>query len=373
MTSVNNPQAPASLRRKRPVVKINGTAVGGILHMEVINNQHFQSDYFSIDIALQGQPANLNWASWGEQTDAEIECLIGDLADDGVTISNPVSQIIGLVDRVQVKQPKNMVTIEGRDYSSKLIDQATIEKFPQQTSSQIATTLATRHGLTPQVTATKTPVGSYFGRDYATTTRRQSEWDLLTYLAQQEGFEVFVRGTTLYFQPPTDPAGNPYVIQWVPPSGPGLPPTANCVALSLTREMTLARDVIVTVTSHNSKEGKAVTQTARSVNSARVGRTGKKVGPQTYTVDIPNLTAQQALVRAQQLLKEYSQHERLIEVDLPGDELLTFNTPIQLTGTGTSWDQMYFADQITRRMGFQEGYEMILRAKNHSTTSEVSS
>ena len=35
-------------------------------------------------------------------------------------------------------------------------------------------------------------------------TNEVSEWTLLTYLAQREGFDVYVEGRTLFFNPPAD-------------------------------------------------------------------------------------------------------------------------------------------------------------------------
>jgi len=56
---------------------------------------------------------------------------------------------------------------------------------------------------------------------------------------------------------------------------------------------------------------------------------------------------------------------------LPGDNSLTTRGMVQLVGTGTDWDQFYYPDTVTRRISFEEGYRMELRAKNHSTQSTV--
>jgi hypothetical protein len=62
--------------------------------------------------------------------------------------------------------------------------------------------------------------------------------------------------------------------------------------------------------------------------------------------------------------------ERVINAELAGDDTLTIRTPIQLVGTGTSFDQMYYPDTITRSISF-ESFKMRVRAKNHSTESMV--
>jgi hypothetical protein len=44
---------------------------------------------------------------------------------------------------------------------------------------------------------------------------------------------------------------------------------------------------------------------------------------------------------------------------------------VHLTGAGRGWDQLYYPDSVVRRISFEEGYRMDLRAKNHATQSTV--
>ena len=103
------------------------------------------------------------------------------------------------------------VEIDGRDLTARLLDARTQETFSNQTASQIAETLAARHGLTPNVTATQTLAGRYYAADHDRLTlgqfsRATTEWDLLTFLAAREGFEAYVSGQTLTFAPCRQPA-----------------------------------------------------------------------------------------------------------------------------------------------------------------------
>ena len=61
----------------------------------------------------------------------------------------------------------------------------------------------------------------------------------------------------------------------------------------------------------------------------------------------------------------------MLNVSLPGDNRLTTRAMVQLVGTGSGWDQMYYPDAVTRHVSFEEGYRMDLRAKNHSPQSTV--
>lgn len=362
------PPAGGQARRPIGVVKLNGTEMTGVLSVKTVNNAHSQADTFEVVIALQGQGATSNWAALGgDDSNPEIEILYGLMDPNTGKRGALTSAVLGPADKVKISQAKNTATLSGRDYSGALIDTQTFGNFTNQTASQIATTIAGNHGLTAQVVATTTPVGSKDEEtgEYSRVTRRESEWDLLTNLARNEGYSCYVRGKTLFFGPDQPPSGTPYKLTWTPAKTPGAPPSANVTSIDLERSLTLAKDIIVQVVSHHAGSGKAVTGTAQSKGSAGTGKAPSK--PQTYTIDVPGLTAAQATARAAQLLKTYSQFERVISVDMPGDPFLTFEQPLALSGTGTSWDGPYFADRIERDLSMQGGFKMKIRAKNHPT------
>ena len=172
--------------------------------------------------------------------------------------------------------------------------------------------IAARHGLTSAVTATTTLAGRYYGAEHDRITlgqfsRAMSEWDLLTYLASHEGFDVFVQGATLYFQPASKAA--PIAIDVV-----------DCLSVSLEQSFTLARDIEVTVKSWNTRQQAAFTQTARSTARSGTRRSGP---PQRIVVVRPNLSTNEALQLAQRVLADLSRHERIVRAELPGELVLT--------------------------------------------------
>lgn len=361
------PQLPIA-RQPRGIVKINGISVPWE-EIEVDNNSYYQADTFRVTLPLSAQPASMNWAWWASQADMSVECFIGFPNNaDSYTESDLKSFILGKVDELSFDPVTSQVVLVGRDLTSVFIDSHTTEKFVSQTASQIATTLATRHGLTPVVTTTTTQSQIWYAREHARITREMSEWDLLAFLAQEEGFILYVKGMELHFEPAPTSTGDPYVLSWNDGS-------LNGINISFARNFTLAKDVIVTVKSWGAKLKNGFEVTAKATHTKKKILSGlpQPAGSaQKFVYQIANLSREDALKKAQELAMQISRHEVRLSADVPGDNLLTVTTPIQVTGTGTDFDQTYYMDNVIRRISVQEGYRMDIRAKNHATDSQVS-
>jgi phage protein D len=254
---------------------------------------------------------------------------------------------------------RGVVRIEGRDLTAALIETRTQETFVNRTSSEIAQILAERHGLTAQVTSTTTPVGRYYQNEHDRITldqfsRAMTEWDLLVFLAQQEGFDVFVQGKTLHFQPKSGSIG---AISMTP---------ADMTSLRLERSLTLAEDLEVTVKSWNTRQNNAFTQTARSSESGL--QSGRR---QQYVLVRPNLTSDQALKLAQQKLADGTRHERIISMSMPGELAISARSLMRLSDTGSEFDGVYYVDSIERHLHIDHGFTQHLRCKNVVPLSEA--
>jgi len=272
--------------------------IGGAFRAEVTSNNHYAADRFRLQLQASGTEANV----WSATDQAQIEIQ---LSLDGISFT---SLIQGDIDQLRFDPLAQLVILEGRDFTSRFIQARTQETFANQTSSQIAATLAARHGLSAQVAPTTTPVGAYWQLEHDRTTldsfsRTASEWDLLIGLASHEGFDVFVSGTTLFFQPPVA-ASTPSGILSLQPTilGP-----ANLMSLSMERSLVLAGNIAVTVRSWNSRQAQSFVQTVASSETASP--------QQTYVYIVPNLTPDAALRLAQSRLKELTSHERVIEAE----------------------------------------------------------
>jgi phage protein D len=258
-----------------------------------------------------------------------------------------------------------------------LIDSKTHETFLNKTSSQIVTDLAGRHGLTPVVTQTQGLVSRFYQQDHDRITLGQfskttTEWDLITYLGQNEGYDAYVKGQELHFEPSNDAStATPTVVNYAPATqgGQSASPVCDVIDLRLERSLTLAKDIKVTIQSWHSGKAKAIVATAQGSGSSKGG--GAKDAAQTVFRVIPNLTKDEADKRAKALLEELTRHERVISYSQPGEAALTARSMVRLQGTGSSWDQTYYVDTISRSMRFDGGFVQHVRCKNHSTDSNA--
>jgi phage protein D len=224
----------ATLRQPRLNVLANGVPVPGAAAATVCSNNYRAADRFRVSLAA---------ATAGSLIDADTITLEVQFSLDGGTSFQSV--ITGAVDALDFDAVQGKLSLTGRDLSAGLIEARTQETFANQTASEIATTLAGRHGLAAQVTATTTPAGRYWELEHDRIvlnafSQATAEWDLLVSLAQHEGFDIWVSGATLYFQP--QQTNTPVVIT-----------PQDCVSLRLEHALTLAGDVEVIVKSWHSR------------------------------------------------------------------------------------------------------------------------
>lgn len=353
----------SQVRRPRGLVKINGQAMPSWLAWDWNGNSLYQADTFSADLALSGMPAGRDGRWWSEQGEIEVELFAGFPADAEVFGEGDLtSMFVGFADEVEVEWETNVVRLTGRDRTAAFTDNKTSEKFPNQTASQIASTLAARRGLTAAVKATSTRVGKYYKDTRTRLEDDRTEWDLLTWLAREEGFVVYVKGRELHFEPPATRAT--YTVERRG-ADQGVTPSGDFVRLRTSRVLTVANDITVTVRSWNSKEKKAFVRKATR-------KKGQGQHVQQYSYTIPGLTPEQAQQRANQLLAELSRHEMKLQLDGPADNVLGKADLITLTGTDSAFDQTYFPDTVHRSLDFEGGYRWAVTAKNHSPESQPS-
>jgi phage protein D len=345
------------LSSRKPVLRllVNGYMLSGVIEADVISSGNFSADRFDAKIALDNTD-QCGAPFWASQVGIQIEILVG---FDEV---NFTSLIMGVVDTVTIDPIKGLLRISGRDLSAKLIDTHIQGTFSNQTSSEIAISIAQRHGLSPNVTRTNALVGRYYQNEHDKISLDQfsqttTDWDLLTFLARHEGFGLSVIGNTLNFGPPVQSLAPAYLIT-----------PADCIGITLERRLSLAGNIEVVVKSWSSCQKSAFVQSVRA-NSQSGGMASQYGTPQRYVYIYPNLTPDQALQFAQGKLSELTVHERTIEAFLPGDLLLAATGMLQLSETCTEFDQLYFIDSIERRISADSGFTQFVRAKNSSTTS----
>jgi len=331
----------SALRAPALRVFANGTLVGGALSADISTVGYHSADRFRVAAAL----AAVDAAWFAAQSNVMIDVQIG-LDGGWVTLAH------GLVDSVSIDPIEGLLHLDGRDLTASLIAARTSETFANRTASEIVQLLAGRHNLTASVTPTSRPVGRYYDSEHDRSTLHQfarvtTEWDLLVFLALQEGYVVYVEGTNLHFHPAFATASANWLLRPV-----------DCVALRLDRALTLAADVEVVVRSWSSRQQAGCVQSA-TANGGAGGGTA-----QQYVFVRPNLTPDQALQFAQSMLADLTQHERTVSATIPGELAMTPRDMVTLQGSGTAFDQSYRIMRIDRSISAQHGFVQHLQAKS---------
>ena len=334
--------ATSSARTPQVLVLVNGSAMPGIVDVEIASNNHLGADRFSITASLAVTGYDV-WA--GDILDLEVRVAVA---------GNWTSLIYGQTDQVEIDLGRGEVRVDGRDLTSRFIEARIEDSFENQTASDIANMLAQRRGLQAVVTPTTSIVGRDFENSYSRVTLDQhtkltTEWDLLTHLAEGEGFDVWIDGQSLYFAPPDQSAS---VLSLTP---------QDCSSIRLQRLVTLSAGLAVRVRSWDCRGQMSVEQTATS-----------KIGsdpPRTYVVVKPNLSAGGAQIIAQRLLTQMAQNERCVIIEMPGDVVTRPRDILALTGSGTDFDGIWTISSIERRLSFQHGFTQAIEARMPAWTA----
>jgi len=336
------------LRSPRALVSINGQATPWE-SWEVDSNTFQTADTARVVIPVSRLIAATSLSSLLEQPTLSVEIQASEDGQGMTTLFR------GNADTLRFAPGNFQIELACRDRTADLIAKRTTEKFQNRTSSQVATQIAAEAGLTPAVEATSELVGNRYTIDRARTPEQRTLWDLLTWLAREEGFVVFVRGDELHFRKPPDPgAARPFEVVL---GEVGKPPQANAARYSFERVLTLANDIKVEVRSWNHKQKKGFTKTA--------GR-----GSTVHAYTFGGLSEAQAQNRADQLHAEISKHQMRLTIDGPADAALTQADAIAVTGAGAPFDQVYYIDSIRRRMDARSGFVWTIDARNVGPVAE---
>lgn len=368
---LNEPHAPQSAANApRLRITANGQVIPGALKASITSNNYYQCDHFTASFVMGMGPPG--WWDVDPPFMVEIET-----STDGKAWAAP---FIGEVDHLQAHPIDGLIEMDGRDLSARFIEARTQEPFANKSAGEVVAILAARHGMKANIQAPPGLVGRFYEQDHTNISlgqfsKAQTEWDLLVFLAQRSGCDVFMTGATLNFVPYVNPSSNPYVLNYTPPDPIAL---FNGVSLTMERSLTIAKDVKVTVQSWNSRQQRSFTKTATAAGgtqgaskspakgAARGDTHGKATAVQEHRYVIANLTEDQALKIAQQIATDLTLHERIVSVEMPGELTLTPRSMVRLQGTGTSFDQVYHVGSIERPISFDAGFRQSLRLKNSS-------
>ena len=367
MASLNNTTPLSFLKRPRVQVLTAGTVVPGLVHATMTSTNNFQCDTFELEFALWDDPKFGPSFFDVDQLDVDIQVSIA----VGNQKDNFRSILLGTTDRINIRWFQGVATLTGRDKTSLFLDAKTNQTFQNLTSSQVIEQLILGHpGISGEIDVTTTKVGAYYAHSQTQNatgefTKASTEWQLITFLAQQEGFDVWVKGNTLHFKQQILQDPTPWTINLAKPHHKPYEAVhlANVIKdIDLERNLSVAKDVKVILQSWNSNSGKVMT--------GQFGSASKTA--QVFTRQAPPNMTQDALTkRANSLALEISKNERVISWREPAaDDRFTPRNMVQIVNSGTSFDQMYYIQKITRTYSRDGGLEMDVSAKNHSVQSD---
>jgi hypothetical protein len=330
-------------------IALNGGPIYGLLHASIVTTNCFSADSFALTFAT-GAPPLADMTFWSSLSSAYVEVRV---IDTRTVVSQDM--ITGMIDSLSVDPIQGIVSIEGRDLSSSMIDAYRQQDFVNQTAAEIIATIAQYHGLTPVVTATSGNVGRYYGDGYTRLSlgqfsRIRSDWDLVVELARSNSFDVFVRGTTLYFQP-SNPAGVvPIHLAF-----------GDLKTIRFQQALTIAPSSIARVQSWNSQQMASFDSNSQG-DGAYTSQGVASPGDQPFLFSAANLTSQQVTDTAGRFAAELSRLSSVLHAEMPWDLTLSPGTIIFVDETGSAFDTIYQIDCVERLYGTTSGSTQTIRA-----------
>jgi hypothetical protein len=328
------------------VVTLDGLSIDGIKQLNIVNTNSYSCDTFSVSLVVGRSP--LTSASfWTEIQGGQID-VVADLKDG----RSGARLITGRIDTMHMDPLRQIVVLEGRDLSAGLIDAYRQQDFVNQSASEIVTTIALQHGLEPIVTTTAGNVGRYYSDGFTRLSLGQyskyrSDWDTIVQLGRQSGFDVFVQGTSLYFQPAAQPIGAPVLVS-----------ANDLLTMRVERSLYLDPDSQVSVRSWNSQDMASYSNQPNQYSNSTID----PISNQGYLFTDANLTASQVDSFAGQLGTELGRLRTVLHLEMPWNLKISARSLILLTDTQSSLNGLYVVDSLERDYSTVHGSTQRIRA-----------
>ena len=235
------------------------------------------------------------------------------------------------------------VKIEGRDLSSLLIDSSPQQDFVNQTATEIVTAIAQKHSLSPVVSGTQGNSGRFFGSDFTRLSltrfsRIRSEWDLVVQLARECQFDIYVMGTSLYFQPANSSDDTPLVIT-----------PRDLASLKINQTLWINSNPTVNVISWNSQDMKSYGSDITSTGT---------VSP--YVFGGTNLTALQVTGDTSRYVEELLRLRINLTVETTQFNTINPRNTAYLDGFAATLDGLYQINSINQTYSSSRGFKQII-------------
>ena len=267
-----------------------------------------------------------------------------------------VTMMVGQVDHISMDPQNGLIEVDGRDLTARLIKLPSTQTFVNQTSSDIASALATAAELAQNVAPTTTIVGQFYQLEHSrsslnTFTRFSTAFDIIALLAQLEGYDFWVSGTTLNFVP-VQTSGPASLVIDVPSLLSNTSVATTIKSVRFDRRVAFDDDAQVTVKSWNSRQRVALEKVYSSASAS---------GPSIVFV-APNLTDDTAQNKAKALYSDLIGHRRVVSCEMTGELTIMPRDIVQVVGS-QGWDDSYVIDTVVRKMSAQRGFTQWITAR----------
>ncbi len=323
---------PSGAQRMLVQSYLDGRLVSGLLRASVTSTNCFASDTYSLTYSLGLQAAgDANY--WCSTSSAYMELTV-----DAVSQGTPTLMISGMVDAIHIDPIQHLVTLEGRDLSSLMVDAYRQQEFVNQTASEIVTSIAQSHNLESAVAATVGAVGRYYGDGYTKLSlgqfsNCQSEWDLVAQLARDNSFDAYVQHKTLFFQASSSWKSAPIIIS-----------TNDLLGLRIERNLSLLGSVSAKVQSWSS-QNMAAYQSSEAPDKALVEVSSGNNTP-SFLFSASNSTPQQVSDAAERYTTELSRLGTMLHLEMPFNLAIVPRLAFLLQGTMSNLDTFYMIDTV---------------------------
>jgi phage protein D len=342
--------------------QINGADVDSVMHANISNNGSCKSSRFELTVSTSG---NTQADQWLPLIAGKVTVAIYMRSRRG---ENGSTMFEGLADNIAIDPINSTARITGRDYSSVLISSTYQDSFFNQTASEIANSIAARHGFVQNISPTSTMVGSYQCDGYNQVllnahSHITSEWDLLKSLAKTERFQLFVSGVTLNFAPAEALSRNARSIG-----------ADNVIALTFHKICPTSDQMALTAKSWNSWLSQALTYSDdQSADQSAFALPTLNADPAAEVALVrPNLTSQDAERLVNQRLDALNEQSMTVQIVMPGEMSLMPGDILFVNSGNSIADGNYIVRSIRRQFSTTAGFIQYIQGSAMTANSSVS-
>jgi len=327
-------------------------AVNNIIHAEWSVVGVSRSATCHLTISTIDDATNGNWLL---STPSPVTIQIIFYAANG---GEKVCVFMGIIDQVVVQPLKRVLTVRGRDYSCLLMDTPLHSSFLNQTSSEIASSVAERHGLIGRITATTALVGAYSGDNHnkiilEAHSSVTTEWDILRSLANQEGFQFYIKKDTLIFLSPSDRTPAHHMLTEI-----------DIQDVTIFRDVSEEGESTAIVKSWNTWDAKKYSNEISTTPAPQDSLESPmvQVAPRSVIFIHPNLANSRVISLSQRLQAAISTQRLTIYVSMLGNTNIDPQDMISIPGSYSTITQNYRIESIRYQFSASAGFIMRIRA-----------